>query len=343
MRIEFSLSADNYVESRKTEPAQLESRVAGVIAFFGLICLCIGYSILRNYPDCAELTGGIAIAAAFVLPLVAVGLWVVSTLHKPEKTNSTLRSTFERFLVGARTFEADDSGWKFSFGQSQASYAWADLVLMTTGKNTLIFYEISRGFLLPKEAASEDEIVYIRELCWKAVAPAQIIFSVPIVPTEAEYSGTMRLHNWTKRYWMMLALYGMGLITLCLIAPIVTDYFPGLPRPYLLLLLLLLPLGERFYYRRKFSVLRNRFHQRAEIGPDRICLATGSLRNKTEMRKILYRWIYEIRETRQAFMLYLSPTSFYIVPKAPFKQEEVPQFRNLLQSHRNTPPTTAAR
>jgi hypothetical protein len=339
MKIEFDLTFEDYLEWRSPDPSRKQSNAGIILACAGFLSLALGYAILRSSPESNSFfPGGTFLIGGLLTTFVAVPVGLLAARRKPEKTRAELLSEFECFYVERRSLEADDTGWAFMYGTGVNKRQWADLAYMREAQRTFILSDAFAWYVLPKSAFSEEQVQEFKKLCEQALIPADKLLSVSMVTAGADYVRALITHNWRKMRGTVLGLYVLGLVSVFFIALIFADtsFFLGIFAVPIFALLLIT--AQQLHYRKTFDrdyVLRS--FQNADILKDAICFrATTELSVVTtsEIKKIKYRWITDIQETKRSFMLYVAPKLFYIVPKAEFTSDQVEQFRELLRTRR---------
>ncbi len=340
MKIEFALTLDDFLEwqDHRFHPSKSRTPISLIAGF---LLIAFGYAVLRWHPEGGAFTGGVALFLGLFATFPAAPMeFLLSFLlrrRRAQKQRSSLQSEFERFYSEQRVLEADESGWRISVGSAENRRQWADLFSMAEGSRVLTLADSFASCPLRKSAFPDHELDSLRKLGRQALVPASPLFSVSVTPTPMEYASAMVAHDWHQRTATMLARYAAGLLAGCFVALVIADAWPGLGLPTLLLLAILMPATERQYYRWRFPDYRLRAFQAAMISKDSICFHTGTLDAATEIRKISYRWISEVRETRHTLMLYVHPALFYMIPKASLRPAELAQLRQLLQNRAAKP------
>lgn len=332
MKVDFVLTAEDFLEWQDLRPSQPRVPISLLLGF---LLTASGYLLIRWHPDGGAFPGGVALFLGLFVAIPAAPIeYLLAFLlrrSRAKKKQSSLRSVLERFYAQPRSFEADESGWRIRVGSSEHRHPWADLYWMMDGSRILTLADSFTSYPLPKSAFRGNDLESLRKVCQQALVPASPLFSVSMTPAPRDYSSAMAAHNWHQRPATMLARYAVALVCASSVALVAADAWPPLGLLSLLLIALLMSVAERKYYQWRFRDYQQRAFQTASIWKDSICFDTGTLRATTEIRRIKYRWILEVRETKHSLMLYVNPSVFYLIPKESLQPTELAQLRQLFQ------------
>jgi hypothetical protein len=325
------LTLDNFFEWQRSirrysepEPNSV-NKVSLNVAIIGFLLLAVGYGILRWSPDCAPKVGGISLASGLLATLAAIPLGIFLGRQHTQKVKKTLRGYFERFYAGSRTFEADQSGWRFTFGDAENVRKWSELIWVFSSERTLVMADTFDYSVVPTSSFTKEDLARLKILCEQALVPVDKLATVSMFSGAREFIIAMSAHNWRKRRWKMLGLYTLGFVCISFAGLVISDAVVWSSVPIIAALLCLLPISEAAVYKRRFDGQVP--FQYADISKEFICF-----RSSGEIRKIKYSWISDIGETKRSFRLYVSPNVFFLVPKAGFTPEQLLQFRGFLRS-----------
>jgi hypothetical protein len=334
MKIDFALEFDHYLEYHSYRLRKRESKGPGIIAFVGFGLLALGYILLKH--GCEGVICGIVLFAGLAATAASVPVAMAASLLRRKdlkRREGMLRTEFDRLHGGPREFEADESGWRFSFKQAQNIRTWDGLSWFRDERQTFIVADEHVVYMLPKSALKPEELEQLRDLCLRALASPAEIFSVPLDTTVSDVLSAAFAHNWRKRLSAMLTVYGVGLASMAFLWLVVTDAWPFLRFPSAIFLLLLLPCIEGLYYVWQFQTgtWRARF-QTASILPDALRLRNGSLQTTTGMFKLTRSRVLEVQETGRVFVIYGISDLFYMLPKSGIQPDKMDEIRKLLYS-----------
>jgi len=319
MKIEFNLTFEDYLEWQSANLQRKQSNAGLIVAFAGFLFLGIGYTILRSSPERNDfLPGGAFLVGGLLTTIAAIPVWLLTTRLKPGKPRADLLSEFERFFADARSLEADDTGWAFACGTAINKRQWTDLLYMRESHRTLILSDAFASYVLPKLTLSNEQLQEFKGLCGRSLISPGKLWSVSMVSSRADYASAWIRHNWSEVRWAVVGLYTLGFVCALLIGLIVADRFFILGIVAFTLFTGLLYFVQQLYYGRKFEEhYSGHSFQEVDILKDALCLraASGlSVTTGSEIRKIRYGWLCDVRETKRSFMLYVSPKVFYVLP-----------------------------
>lgn len=330
MKIEFNLTFEDYLEWQGARLHPKKSKAAMIVALAGFLFLGLGYAILRSSPQSNDFfPGGFFIMFGLFISVGAIPVGILSARHKPERARAELSGEFERFFTDRRALEADETGWRFTYGTAVNARLWDDLTIMRDAARTLILADTFVWYSLPKSAFKKEDLEDFKGLCERAISSTGKLCTVSVISTKLGYASAMTVHNWHRRRWTMLGLYGLAFMGLFFIGLVIWDAAPPwIATPAVALLLGVLWSMQNIYYRRDFDddYAGHSFHY-ADILKDAICFRTATVFSKAKYRRLL-----RILETKHSFLLYLTADYFYIVPKLGFSAEHLSQFRELLRS-----------
>jgi hypothetical protein len=331
VRIEFSLTLDNFLEwqrsirrYREREPNSV-NEVSFAVAIVGLLLLALGYGILRWSSDCSAKVGGISLASGLLTTLAAIPLGIFLGRRRTQKAKEILRCYFERFYAGSRTFQADESGWRFTFGDAENVRKWSELVWVFSSDRILVMEDAFESYAVSTSSFSKEELARFKLLCEQALVPVDKLATASMFSGTREFIMAMSGHNWRKQRWKMLGLYVLGFFCVSFVGLVITDALVWSSVPVIAVLLCLLPISEVAVYKRQFD--KQVPFQSADISNEFICF-----RSPGEIRKIKYRWISDIGETKRSLRLDISPNVFFLVPKVGFTQGQLSELRGFVRS-----------
>jgi hypothetical protein len=343
MKIEFTLTFDNYLEYQNYRLQQRVSTLPGVVALLGFGLVAIGYILLRQ--GCEGVVAGMVLFAGLATAAASVPIAIsASFLQRQDRKRleGLLRREFDWARSGPRVFGADESGWRFSYKQAEDVRTWADLSWFRDEKQTFLMADDLVVYMVPKSALIPEELEQLRDFCVRSLSAvrekgqAGETCSIPMALTMGDVRAAAFSHNWHKQLRKRLILYGVGLLAVAFVWLVLTDAWPLLRLPAAFLLPLLLPSTEALYYSIQFQKGRwtNPF-QVATVSSDALCLYTGTLQATTAMFKVTPSRIFEVRETNRAFMIYGLPDLFYIIPKSAIPRDKLREIRDLFFSINN--------
>jgi hypothetical protein len=337
MKIEFNLAFEDYLEWQSTYFRRKRSNTSLIVALVGFLSFGLGYAILRSSPETNSfLPGGALLLVGLLTTVGAIPVWFLGSQRKPEKTRAYLLSEFDRFYAERRSWEADETGWIFTYGTAINKRQWAELLRVRESHRTFILADTFASYVLPKSTLSNEQQRELRGLLDRSLIQPRKLWSVSMISSSQDYARAMVIHNWSKVPWAVVSLYALGLVFALLMALILADRLVVLGILAFVLFAGLLYFAQQWYYGRSFEVdyIRRTF-QRVDILEDGVCFRADSglsVVTGSEIRKIRYRWISDIRETKRSFMLYVSPRVFYLIPKAGFTLDQLTQFQGFLRN-----------
>ncbi len=344
VKIEFSLTVDQYAEWWNLDRQKRESMAPLFIICIGVLLVLVGYVIAQSTTDSGEsrgpmifaveralaLGGLLILTLGLILPFVAILLWFYQARPRP-KDKKELQSTFERFHAGPRTFQANDSTWQFSFEGSQDTKVWGSLARIVKTHDLFIMQDAYQSYALPRAVMTAEQHSTLEDLCKRTLLPSERLFYVPMIASPRDYVTAMMRNDWWQRPWKSLAWTSGGLFCLWLFTYVIADAWPAVGHSMFIPITLVLPLMHGFYHYQGFQRYRVRAFHAAEITEDRICFTIGSLYDLRECRVLRYNWLYKVRESRRMMFLYLGPSHAFALPKAGFEPQQLARFRQLLK------------
>jgi hypothetical protein len=329
IKAEFTLTFDDYCEWQKVLPRPRRSNMPMVIAFCGLFLIFAGYVIARVLPPPVAQFGVACLLIGLLVTLLSIPLRFLFQ-PMPQRIKKESLSTFTRFYREPRNFEASDTGWRYSVGTKKDVRIWTDLFAFVISGQTLVLMDPFASYPIPFSALSQEDWKAVGELAKKGLT-AETMFSVPVVPTAADFMIALAKHNWFRRTAKTALLYGCGFLLLAFVVLLLTDSAPSMRfSPWFALSLLLLPLIEAVHYHALYLEYWRRSFQNASVLNDGICFNLGTLHNAREMRRIRYDWFQAVVETRRVLMLYFHKDSLFLIPKSGLTPEELTRLRELL-------------
>jgi len=330
IRTEFTLTFDEYLEwrgiFRKRSP-----RSPVITCLCGLVLLVTGYIVLRRSPDGGIAAfGGICLGGGLLITTLSVPLWLFLK-RKPHGAKRKELSTFKRFYRDRHVFEADDSGWKYSFGTQQNSRQWKDLFGLVRLEQTLVFIDTLASHPVSISALTTDQLRALEHLVKERIHLDKI-FSVGMVATQRDFIAATAKHNWLKRTASMVFWYCCGLFVLSILGLVMADSTQMPPAPWFYASVMALPFIEFVRYQSLYRTYSKRSFHDADILNHGICFNVGTLYDIRERRNIRYEWFESITETKRTFMLYFGRNIFYLVPKTGLTSEQLAKFRQLLNA-----------
>jgi hypothetical protein len=331
IRTEFTLSFDDYTEWQSAFKPRRQARAPIIIIGCGLLLCIIGYLLPRF--QCVPRLG----IACFVAGLLTAALSIpVSLLMRPTPLAKSweAKRDFEKFYKEACSFEASDSGWKYSYGTKENSRQWKDLFRFLQTGQTVVLMDMFNSYPIPLSALTTNQMNELQQLGKKALN-AEGQFTVSMVATGSDFMIASAKHNWLRRTTRTVLLYLCGVLVLGTIGLGLADSSPsGVLSPWFLLCFLLLPVIEAAHYHSLSLAYWAHSYQDAEVLQDGICFNQGTVHNICESRKIQYEWFEEVVETRRALMLYLRKNSFFLIPKRGMNSEHLTRLRQLLETRK---------
>jgi hypothetical protein len=330
IKTEFILTFEDYLDWRSISQKR-SPRAPVITSLCGLILVVIGYIVLRPAPGGATAAfGGICLGGGLLIAALSVFLWLFLK-RKPHGAKRKEQSTFKRFYRERRVFEADDSGWKYSFGTQENSRQWKDLFGLVRRGQILVFIDTHASHPVPTSALTADQSRAL-ELLVKERIHSEKIFSVGMVATQRDFIAAVAKHNWSNRTAWMIFLYGCGLFTLAFLGMVIADSSQTPLSPWFYASVLILPLIEFARYQSSYLTYTSLSFQDADILDHGICFNLGTLHEIRESRNIRYEWFETAVETKRTFMLYFGKDNFYLVPKTDLTSEQLTKFRQLLKA-----------
>lgn len=328
IKAEFTLTFDDYSEWQKVLPRPRRHNMPIIIAICGLFLIFAGYFIAKVLPPVAQF-GVACLLLGLLVTLLSVPLRILfqptSRRVKKESLN-----TFTRFYREPRNFEASEAGWRYFVGTKEDFRLWTDLFAFVISGQTLVLMDPFASYPIPFSALSQEDWKALGELAKKGLT-AETMFSVPVVPTAADFMIALAKHNWFKRTVRTALLYGCGFLVVTFVVVLLVDSNPSMRfSSWFALSLILLPLIEAAHYHSLYLQYWRRSFQNASVLKHGICFNLGTLRNAWEMKKIQYEWFQAVIETHRVLMLYFQKDSFFLIPKSGLATEELIRLRELL-------------
>src|SRR5215472_10552722 len=113
MKSEFVLTLDSYLEVAESRLVTQSRALAATAAFSGFGLFSLGYLLLHFWPDWDPRAGLVSLMAGLFLAFVAAVLAFFPRQVRTKKSEAVLRSEYERFFSDRRSFEFDESGWRY--------------------------------------------------------------------------------------------------------------------------------------------------------------------------------------------------------------------------------------
>lgn len=345
MKIKFNLTLDQFIEIENIDHRTGKSTDSLFFVFVIILGIVACYSIFSFWEAPGEegpvvvafgrvvpLGEALLVEIGLVLPFAAIGIWVSQSRRKPKNRRHYREGLFERFYAGPRTFEAQETTWQFGFRESLDKRSWGDLTRMAKAGSCFLLQDLFRSYTLPESAISAEQRTLLENLCKRALVPKNSLLSIPMLPTARDYVTAMMRNDWWERPWQVSGFVGGALLFVSLMTYATVRSWAMVVYVGLLPLILALLLIQALRKYELFTSYRQRCFQTAEIGEDRICFISGTLRDVREIRIVQYRWLWKIRESRRMIFLYWQPKQFFLLPKAAFKSDELSRFRELVNS-----------
>jgi len=330
MKVEFSLSFENYQDWCVRNSSTRRSKLISKLALSAFVLIGLGYFFAAHSKSSSVPDGVLAIFVGFCLTALLVPLWFLLERENPEKSRLRHQDIFEKYFRQPRSLEFDESGWTFIYGNAVNARPWSDLTSFSDFGRTIVLVDTFVHYPLAAAAFTAEQKERLKELSEKALAPEPKLFSVPMFCTSTAYVRSMAAHFWRKHTLRRLALYALGCFCAFLMGTIFADAHAVTPTPIILGLALLMPIIENATYLRKFNSYYSlySFHS-VDISQESLCF-----RKPLELRKIRLDWITEIRETWMEFCIYVDDDLFYMIPKQGLPQEQIKHLRQLHQNQK---------
>jgi hypothetical protein len=328
VKTEFVLSSDNYVELGEERLRTPSRSFATIAAFSGLGLILLGYCLLHFWPDRDPRAGLLALFGGLFLTLSAAVLAFFPRQVRSEKAEALLRSEHERFFSDRRSFEFDDTGWKYESGRGEDVRKWSELTGLRDSPTVIVLSTSGSVYIVPKSALKPEDLEKTKDLSGKALDAPGAFFQVSVAASAQEYVLAMLSYNWRRNWKAALLWYAVALTLLVAITyPSADHSLINHPR-IIFFVFAVCFLGECFYYiYLYYQTFQKNAPTAAAVMVDRVGFWA---RNQRWIVK--YQWLTEIRETRLSFHIYYLPTSFYLIPKKGFDRDQLTRLRELLHS-----------
>src|SRR5579863_7037956 len=283
MKLDFTLTLDQFVEGWNMGRARSNSmRLLSICVV--VLLIAGGYSaafppsespnvsrpVVLAFGRVVPLGEALILEMGLLLPFVVLRMWFVQNRRASLNTKSGLKSLFEQFYSGPRTFQAEETTWQFTLRESQDMRSWGELARVIKTANLFILQDLYQSYILPNAAMTAEQRDALEALCKNALTPKKILFSVGMIPLARDYVTVMMRSDWWTRPWQMLGFTAIGLASVCLFAYGIAERWPEIGYFSLIPLAFLLPLFHAMQKYQQFTYYRPVCFHTAEIGEDRI-------------------------------------------------------------------------
>jgi len=238
-----------------------------------------------------------------------------------------LRSAYDTFFAGQRTFEFDREKWtlRTQFGHSEA--LWTGLRRATESRHTFALCVENQTVMVPKRALTEDEIELLRNIALKTGGKA-----TPFRMSVWDYLSA-EIPSFWRRHRPSPGTY-LGLLTLLfLLARAITGNGRGTIWVWMLLVLCLSGLIVLLQLLHSFWKYMDKRRQ-AIVSWEGEFSDRGA-RAKTTHGDVFFAWaeFEKFRETRRCFLLYFESDRYHLLAKKCLTGDQEAALRQLLEAN----------
>jgi len=285
---------------------------------------------LHFSPGRESFAGGVLLAGGLLAVICSL---LVAAFARPRPASADkagVRDQYVRYFSDPRALEYDGEGWKVYWYGGEDTRPWTTLRAIHDMKTLLVLSTETTPYWLPKDALErEGHLDSLRSLAKAALNKRELLFTVPALASAPVYACAMLAHNLRLSVRTRLLAY---------VVVVMFVYFFGFSRPdspqagpiwLLLLVPAILLFAEFLYYvQRYYQGYKRKASLMAAVMTNCIGYENDTVRWITE-----YRCFTEIREIPGAFLLYVNPQTFHLIPKKGFSAGQIQQFRELLTSN----------
>lgn len=234
---------------------------------------------------------------------------IYKTSARRGKTEQELRSFYDSYFAGERTFAFDQQGWTLETGAGIEKTSWAGLQGAQEAQHTFALWAENQIVLVPKRALTEPEIDLLRQLALAAGA-IKASFHVGFL----DYTLT-EIPSFWRRNSPRSAFYLAALMILFAIVHAFVGQGPALLGGIVvgaMLLGALILIVQSLYFSVKYVFDRKSFAVSWEGDfSDRGATA------KTSTANTFLAWTYfkKFKETRRCYLLYSDAGRYYFIVK----------------------------
>jgi hypothetical protein len=331
MRVEFTLSFEDYLDWRKTGRPKFELGAAVSCAVIGGLLFGLAYLVVREGHPPSQLYAGYLMGLSLLIVFAAVPIGLLTPKREIKASTSQLQNEYRRHFSDQRIFEVDESGWKYKSSHGVDIHSWAELGGIQENDRVLVLSTDFDHYVLPKSAFAPSDLQGLQRRCDQAVSVPTKIFAFATELRSADYASAQISHGWRHRRSTMVLWYSLGVAGVIFFGTRAAEETELGRTLYLVLfavVVLVLVIGQRllYWWHFKSRLTQARFNS-IEVCQDRLrFLGAG----RTWVSK--FRWIERVDETRRVLMLYISANRFWILPKADLTGEQLKILREQLSS-----------
>ena len=329
MRVEFTLSSEEYLDWRKPARPKFELGAAVSCAVIGGLLFGLAYLVVREGHPPTQLYAGYLMGLSLLMVFAAVPIGLLTPKREIKASTSQLQSEYGRHFSDRRIFEVDENGWKYKSSHGEDVHSWADLGGIQDNDLVFVLSTDFDHYVLPKSAFAPSDLQWLQRRCDLAVSVPTKIFAFETELRSTDYASAQISHGWRHRRSTMVLWYSLGVAGLAFFATRAAEEAELGRTLYLVLfvmVVLVLVVGQRllYWWHFKSRLTQARFDS-VEVCQDRLRFLGA---RRTWVSK--FRWIERVDETRRVLMLYISANRFWILPKAGLTGEQLKILREQL-------------
>ncbi len=328
MKVIYSVGLEDF---RSLRPP-FTSRAGHNAAFKAAMAVCVFFALLGVWgmiSDMGIAVGGSLVGLGFFFALGAYFFEKQSVRRSKEKYERDLATAYQQAHCSEqRTLEIDENNFALSSGSGAIVRPWSELVQFSETPKLFLLGSRNEGQIIPKSAfQSEGEVTEFRTFILEKLNQGRSITSRPVDFNykSADFRNASLLHLTKGGGWRTL-LKNAGLFAIMTYAAFAIWYAIS-PRKEFVPLFGLLAAFLGVPLMRATKLIRKRF--RGEL---RIYFSDDGLhlQDAATQVRILWNQFIGYLEGGEAFLLYMNPRLYRIVPKRVLANQES-EFRELLQ------------
>jgi membrane protein implicated in regulation of membrane protease activity len=341
MKIGFALTYDEYAESRgsnsKRPAGSPTIGILGAIIAASAACLFFGGEILIRSPFDFHNIGFKILLFGALCALSLPAAWRWRRRRDRNLSEAPVLADFEHIAKDKqRTFEANESGWKFQMEYGDDLRPWNSLASFREGDKILVLSTKGDVYVLPKGSLSEEQIAELKTWSRNSMESqaANTIVRVKAFPTAWGYTLSASSQVWQYQVTGLFLLFGVLGSSMWML----WDQFSHLGQPGSeqegQIIAILMVLSSLWFLLRPLSVY-NAYKDLAKDAPEMIMIYTPDailVEGPKSISLLNYDRFRRFVESRGAFLLYYSDKEFSMFPKQGIPDNQVKEIRRLLET-----------
>jgi hypothetical protein len=324
MSIRYTISCDEFLEC--CEDRLPKPSVASFVAML-LIAIATGvFGVVLTY---AVDPGSKLLASTFCwlsIVLLGMALWDLKIRSRQcrDRLVKEYRAIHDRLLKDEFTFDFDSHRFTFESAKGKGEVPWEGVLRAVEMQNVIA---LGNAMIVPKRVLEAGELEKLRQLAIPGASKA-CLFHVGFV----DYVLTETASLWRRHPFLMTEAHAGGLLFFCLISfQMLYSTGPGVKWGWMIAFaFLFLTITGQFWY---FLIKYRTTHVELRL-PRGVEFSARGLTMTSARVDWFGAWqtFPKFRETRRAFLLYIDPKRYHLLPKACLTQEQQTAFRQILEA-----------